>query len=65
MINVEYRKLPKEIIDLLYTHMFTNDNLNFDGLLTIFCVENAKQCEIVHLFEFLKEAGFLVCFYLH
>jgi len=60
MINLDYHKLPNEIIDVLYRNMFCNDNLNFNGIYAVFCVENASKTEILNLFNFIKEAGFLV-----
>ena len=52
--------LPKEIIKVLYNSTMTNENLNFDGILAVFSIEDANSLEISNFIKLLKEAGFNV-----
>ena len=56
----EFKKLPKEIIKVLYNNDFTNENLNFNGILVVFSIEDATNIEISNFLKLLKEAGFNV-----
>jgi hypothetical protein len=56
--------LPKEIVKVLYNNSLTDDNLNFDGILVVFSIEEATNVEISNFLKLLKEAGFNVIYYL-
>jgi|LauGreDrversion4_2_1035121.scaffolds.fasta_scaffold2494587_1 hypothetical protein len=52
--------IPREIVNVLYNNNVTNEHLNFDGILTVFSIEEASNIEISNFMKLLKEAGFNV-----